>query len=66
MPKAKDLTGELGRLRKRGVLPRGTPPALPQPGVRERALAFNGTGALCWALVAVLLVAQGAFVFWLL
>ncbi len=66
MPKAKDLTGDLGRLRKRGVFAKGTPAPLLEPPAEERRLALNTVGVLCWVAVAVLLAAQVAFVLWLL
>ena len=65
MPKVKDLTHDIGKLRKRNVLPTGdapmTSPVLPM----ERKQAFNGSGFFFWLLVFFFLALQAVFLFWL-
>ena len=65
MPGAKDITGDLGKLRDRKVLPQGQPPALPDPSHQERRIAFNGLSFFFWTLVVLFLVLQLAFLTWL-
>ncbi|MEX0330225.1 MAG: hypothetical protein AB3N64_02265 [Puniceicoccaceae bacterium] len=65
MPKVKDITGELGKLSKHNVLPKGQAPVLPQVFRLERKLAFNGPSLFCWTLIGFFLVLQLLFLIWL-
>ena len=65
MPGAKDITGDLGKLRKRKVLPRGEAPVLPHASHQERRIAFNALSFFFWTLVCIFLVLQLAFLTWL-
>jgi hypothetical protein len=65
MPKAKDITGDLGRLRKHQVLPTGKPPVMPQQHKLERKPAFNGSSFFFWTIIVFFIVLQVVFLFWL-
>ena len=65
MPGVKDITKDLGELRKRNILPSGEPPVLPNPWTRERKQAFNPFGLFFWTLIALFLVLQLAFLAWI-
>jgi hypothetical protein len=65
MPKVKDITGDLGKLSKHNVLPKGSAPVMPQIFRLERKLAFNGSSFFCWVLVSCFLALQVLFLFWL-
>jgi hypothetical protein len=62
--KGTDLTGELGRLGKRGVLPSGERPPTPAR-LPERPLAPDFPGILMWTLIGGFLACQVAFLIWL-
>lgn len=63
-PRVKDLTGELGKLRPRRVMPAGVAPT--PPANLERRPAFNWLGATLWIGIALFLLLQAAFFVWLL
>jgi hypothetical protein len=65
MPGAKDITGDLGKLRQHKVLPRGEAPILPHRSQQERKTAFNALSFFFWTLVVIFLVLQLAFLAWL-
>ena len=65
MPQPKDITGELGKLSKRNVLPKGHAPVLPQIFRLERKPAFNGSSFFCWLMIAFFLALQFVFLLWL-
>jgi len=65
MPRVKDITGDLGKLRKREVLPKGEAPVLPQQFKLERKPAFNGSSFFFWTMIGFFLVLQVFFLFWL-
>lgn len=65
MPGAKDITGDLGKLRKRNVFPGGEAPSLPHPAHQERKTAFNGWSFFFWTLIGLFLVLQLGFLVWL-
>jgi hypothetical protein len=64
MPGVKDITSDIGRLRKRNILPDGTPPALPTHWVSERKQAFNPFGWFFWTVIALFLLLQIVFLVW--
>ncbi|NDV62170.1 hypothetical protein G0Q06_06900 [Puniceicoccales bacterium CK1056] len=65
MPGAKDITGDIGKLRNRNVLPRGEAPVLPNLSHQERKIAFNALSFFFWTLVCLFLVLQLVFLAWL-
>jgi hypothetical protein len=65
MPKAKDLTGDLHKLRKRNVLPSGEAPVMPQRFRMERKPAFNGSSFFFWTIISFFLALQVVFLLWL-
>lgn len=65
MPGAKDITGDLGKLRQRKVLPQGQAPTLPSVHHQERKIAFNALSFFFWTLVCLFFVLQLAFLAWL-
>lgn len=65
MPQAKDITSDLGKLRKHKVMPTGVAPVMPQTYKLERKPAFNGSGFLFWMLIGSFLVMQVLFLGWL-
>lgn len=64
MPRVKDLTGELGRLRGRNRVAEPSPVPLPAAGL-ERPMALNASGIFVWSLVGSFLLLQGLFLGWL-
>jgi hypothetical protein len=62
-----DLTGDLGKLSKKGVLPGQQQRRQPAPSrvTRERRLATDPPGLLIWTLIGSALVLQLAFLIWL-
>ena len=65
MPRVKDITGDLGKLSKRQVLPKGEAPVMPQQYKLERKPAFNGSSFFFWTIIGFFLVLQVVFLFWL-
>jgi hypothetical protein len=65
MPHVKDITGDLGKLRDKGALPRGEAPTLPQPVARGRTMALNSISIFFWATILAALALQVAFLIWL-
>jgi hypothetical protein len=65
MPQVKDITGELGKLSKHNVLPKGQAPVMPQLFRLERKPAFNGSSFFCWMLISFFLALQLVFLIWL-
>jgi len=65
MPQVKDITGDLGRLRKHNVLPKGKAPVMPQAYRLERKPAFNSSSFFCWLVISFFLALQVVFLFWL-
>lgn len=65
MPGVKDITSDLGKLRKRNILPDGQPPVLPGNWVAERRQAFNSFGFFFWTVIACFLGLQLAFLLWI-
>lgn len=65
MPKAEDITGDIGKLRSRKVLPDGEIPVLPHPRNAERRLAFNPSSFFFWTIILCFVVLQFAFLWWL-
>jgi hypothetical protein len=65
MPGAKDITKDLGKLRKRNILPAGEPPVLPSGNLGERRQAFNAWGFFFWTFIVIFLCLQALFLFWL-
>lgn len=65
MPRVKDITGDLGKLRKKKVLPSGEAPALPHPSNLERKMAFNPSSFFFWTVIFCFIVLQFGFLFWL-
>ena len=65
MPYVKDITGDLGKLRDKGALPKGRAPTLPQPFARGRTMAPNCASIFFWATILAALALQGAFLIWL-
>jgi len=65
MPRVKDITGDLGKLRKREVLPTGEAPVLPQQFKLERKPAFNGSSFFFWIMIGFFIVLQVVFLLWL-
>lgn len=65
MAQPRDITPELGKLRKRNLqTPRPPLPASRMP--LERKPAFDAVGFLFWTLVCLFLFLQVAFLVWLL
>lgn len=65
MPKAKDITGDIGKLRDKAVLPAGAAPPMPVARL-ERKPAFNSISFFFWTLIIFFLVLQAGFLIWLL
>ncbi|HSH08801.1 MAG TPA: hypothetical protein VK995_00320 [Oceanipulchritudo sp.] len=65
MPRVKDITHDLGKLRDKNILPTGVAPVMPQMYRLERKPAFNAPGFLFWVLIIVFLALQAIFLFWL-
>ncbi|MGC9451587.1 MAG: hypothetical protein ACP5I4_09080 [Oceanipulchritudo sp.] len=65
MPGARDITKDLGKLRKRNLLPAGEPPVLPAGPPGERRQAFNAFGFFFWTIIFLFLFLQGVFLIWL-
>jgi hypothetical protein len=69
MPKAKDLTGDLGRLRNTGALPTGAhAPVFRAQSMRmdRRTTAFNLPGWLIGTILFGFAIIQCAFLIWLI
>lgn len=64
MPQVKDITGDLGKLRERNVLPQGAPPPS-TPVQLERKPAFNPFSLFFWTLVVLFALLQFGFLAWL-
>ena len=65
MAKARDITGDLGNLRNRGVLPSGKERPLPVRSLEERKPGTNLPGIFCWSVIGGCLVLQCIFLVWL-
>jgi hypothetical protein len=65
MPRVKDITGDLGKLREHKALsPERRPPAMHDVQL-ERKPAFNPASFFFWTLVALFICLQFAFLVWL-
>lgn len=65
MPHVHDITGDIGKLRSKRVLPSGEPPTLPREIHAERKMAFNAISFSLWTLIVLFFVLQFAFLVWL-
>ena len=65
MPGVKDITRDIGKLRKRDILPKGEAPVMPRLHRLERQPAFNASGVFSWIMIGFLLALQVIFLFWL-
>lgn len=65
MPRVKDITGDLGKLRERKVLPSGDRSPNPVPSQLERKPAFNPASFFFWTLVVLFICLQFGFLAWL-
>jgi len=63
MPGVKDITRDIGKLRKRDLPPKAEAPALLQR--LERQPAFNASGVFSWIVICFFLALQVFFLFWL-
>ena len=66
MPKARDITGDLGKLRDRGALPSGKERPIPTRPPKERKPAPNLAGIFSWSVIGGCLLLQFLFLLWLL
>jgi hypothetical protein len=65
MPRVKDITGDLGKLREHKVLPTGERTPAVRPVQLERKPAFNPASFFFWTLVALFVFLQFGFLAWL-
>lgn len=65
MPKAKDITGELGRLPKGKTTGWVSPQKAPALSGLERRPAFNAASFACWTLIFLFGLLQFVFLAWI-
>lgn len=65
MPRVKDITGDLGKLRGKKVLPKGEAPPPPRTVNPERRMAFNPSSFFFWTVILAFVVLQFVFLAWL-
>ncbi|MFO7724843.1 MAG: hypothetical protein R6V45_04760 [Oceanipulchritudo sp.] len=65
MVKGRDITGDLGKLRDRGVLPSGKERPVSPPALEERQPGTNLPGIFFWSVIGGCLVLQFVFLIWL-
>ena len=65
MPRVKDITGDLGKLRGKKVLQKGKTPDIPEPRNTERKMAFNPSSFFFWTVIVSFVLLQFVFLLWL-